>query len=98
MTSGLGEVADWLSYDIPPTIAGQAWKGKYRGQRQKWFAFRFLGAESEIDISVERSADGGPPEFGAWRWEELARTPELVVPFRRAVYQWVAEEFARFAK
>ena len=46
----LGEIAEWLSYDIPPEIAGQAWNGKYRGQTQKWFALRFTGAESEIDI------------------------------------------------
>jgi putative (di)nucleoside polyphosphate hydrolase len=92
----LGETAGWMAYDYPPYDGPPHRLAAFRGQRQKWFAFRFLGAESEIDISIERSADGGPPEFGAWRWEQLARTPDLVVPFRRAVYAWVADAFAQF--
>jgi putative (di)nucleoside polyphosphate hydrolase len=92
----LGAFEEWLSYDIPTPLAGLAWKGRYRGQRQKWFAFRFLGEDSEID--VERPGGGiHKPEFGMWRWERLERVPSLIVPFKREVYQRVAQEFARFA-
>ncbi|MGD9846988.1 MAG: RNA pyrophosphohydrolase [Variibacter sp.] len=93
----LGETDGWMAYDYPPYDGPPHRLSVFRGQRQKWFAFRFRGKDSEIDISVERSADGGDPEFGEWRWEKLSRTPELVVPFRRSVYEWVAREFARFA-
>ena len=92
----IGEIAEWLKYDIPREIVGQAWKGKYRGQTQKWFAMRFTGAESEIDVA---HPDGAPEaEFAAWRWEPLQNVPELVVPFKRAVYERVVSEFARLAK
>ncbi len=91
----LGEVAEWLNYDIPRELVGQAWKGQYRGQTQKWFAVRFVGAESEIDIA---SPDGAAhAEFSAWRWQELKDLPDLVVPFKRPVYERVVQEFAKFA-
>jgi len=92
----LGEIADWLTYDLPPDLVGQAWKGKYRGQKQKWYAFRFVGPESEIDIA--HPAGGHEPEFVEWRWEPVANLPDLVVPFKRPVYQRVVEEFSKFAK
>jgi putative (di)nucleoside polyphosphate hydrolase len=92
----LGEAPDWFSYDIPTPLAGLSWKGRYVGQRQKWFAFRFTGDESEID--VERPAGGKhKPEFGAWRWEKLERVPKLIVPFKREVYKKVAAAFSRYA-
>ena len=91
----LGEIADWLKYDIPREIVGQAWRGKYRGQTQKWFAMRFTGSDDEID--VEHPA-GHEPEFSAWRWERLQNIPDLVVPFKRAVYDRVAAEFRQFGK
>jgi putative (di)nucleoside polyphosphate hydrolase len=90
----IGEIADWLKYDIPREIVGQAWKGKYRGQAQKWFALRFTGDDSEIDVD---NPDGAPePEFAAWRWEPMQNVPDLVVPFKRAVYERVVQEFAKF--
>jgi putative (di)nucleoside polyphosphate hydrolase len=92
----LGEIEDWLSYDIPRAIAGRAWKGKYRGQKQKWFALRFTGDEREIDIA--HPAGGHEPEFVDWRWEPLANLPDLIVPFKRPAYERVAKEFAKFAK
>jgi len=93
----LGEIEDWLTYDIPTPLAGLAWKGRYVGQRQKWLAFRFIGKDDEID--VERPAGGEhKPEFGAWRWERLERVPKLIVPFKRDVYKKVAEAFAPFAR
>jgi putative (di)nucleoside polyphosphate hydrolase len=93
----LAEAEDWLTYDIPTPLAGLPWKGRYVGQRQKWLAYRFTGEESEID--VERPGGGEhKPEFGAWRWERLERVPKLIVPFKRAVYEKVAERFAPFAR
>ena len=92
----LGEIADWLEYDIPRALAEKAWSGKYRGQRQKWYALRFTGDEHEIDIA--HPAGGHKPEFEEWRWERLAKLPDLIVPFKRPVYERVAREFAKFAK
>jgi putative (di)nucleoside polyphosphate hydrolase len=90
----LAEVPDWLTYDIPRTVAGRAWKGRYRGQRQKWFAVRFTGRDEEINVA---SPAGHKPEFVAWRWEPMRNLPELIVPFKRPVYERVVQEFARFA-
>ena len=92
----LGEIADWLTYDIPPEIAGKAWDGKYRGQTQKWFALRLTGQDGEIDI--EHPPGGHKPEFVEWRWEPLDNLPDLVVPFKRAVYERVVREFRYLAK
>jgi putative (di)nucleoside polyphosphate hydrolase len=88
----LGEVPGWIYYDLPDEALGVALKGKYRGQRQRWFAFRFTGEESEID--VVHPGDGAmPAEFDTWRWEELSKLPELVVAFKRGVYREVAQAF-----
>ncbi len=91
----LGEIGDWLAYDIPPDIIGQAWGGRYRGQTQKWFALRFTGNEAEINIAAP--GEGHTPEFTAWKWEPMANLPGLVVPFKRPVYERVVKEFATFA-
>jgi putative (di)nucleoside polyphosphate hydrolase len=92
----IGEIAEWLKYDIPREIVGQAWKGKYRGQIQKWFALRFTGDDREIDVD---NPDGAPePEFAAWRWEPMQNVPDLVVPFKRAVYDRVVREFRDLAR
>jgi putative (di)nucleoside polyphosphate hydrolase len=92
----LGEIAEWLNYDIPSDLIGQAWNGRYRGQTQKWFAVRFTGAESEIDVAHP----GGTlqAEFLAWRWEPLENIPALVVPFKQPVYERVVAEFSKFAR
>jgi putative (di)nucleoside polyphosphate hydrolase len=95
--SQLGEIDDWLCYDIPAAVSGRPWKGRYRGQAQKWLAFRFTGDDAEID--VERPADGRhKAEFSEWRWEELTRVPELIVDFKRPVYEEVVRAFAPYAK
>lgn len=92
----LAEAPDWLMYDLPREIGKEAWRGKYRGQSQKWFAFRFDGDESEIDIL---SPGGGhKPEFDAWRWVPLAETAELIIPFKRDVYREVVRLFAGVAR
>jgi len=90
----LAEVADWLVYDIPRTIAGRAWKGRYRGQRQKWYAVRFTGKDDEINVS---SPGGHKAEFVSWRWEPMKNLPDLIVPFKRPVYERVVKEFAKLA-
>jgi len=92
----LGETADWLTYDFPPYHGPPHRLSVFRGQRQKWFAFRFTGDEREVDISQWRNNQ--EPEFDAWRWEPLANVPELVVPFRRKVYEAVAQEFSHFSE
>ena len=88
----LAEHPDWLTYELPSDIAQSAFRGRYRGQRQKWFALRFDGEDS--DIVLDRDAH---PEFVAWRWASLVDLPGLAVPFKRAIYETVAEAFARFA-
>ena len=92
----LGEVEEWLTYDIPRNIVGQAWKGKYRGQKQKWYAVRFMGSDGEINVL--RPAGGHKPEFIEWRWEPMRNLPGLIIPFKRPVYERVVKEFSRFAK
>ncbi len=91
----LAEAPDWYSYDLPPVVAGRAWKGRYRGQIQKWFAFRFTGEDAEIDI--RHPGSGHKPEFDEWSWERVERLPELIIPFKRPVYERVVADFAHLA-
>jgi len=92
----LAESPQWLSYDLPTDLSKKSWKGRYRGQTQKWFALSFTGKDSEIEIDAP---DGGKhrAEFDAWRWEKLSRLPELIVPFKREVYVQVCAQFAHLA-
>ena len=69
----LGESRDWIPYDLPAPLIGKAWRGRYRGQLQKWFALAFSGDDAEIDLAATKH-----PEFSAWRWVELAATPDLI--------------------
>ena len=92
----VAEMPEPLSYDLPAD-ARRAWSGRYRGQAQNWFLFRFMGAEAEID--VVHPADGKhAAEFEEWRWERFERAPDLVVPFKRKVYEAVAKAFAPLAR
>lgn len=77
----------WRSYDLPPDIARRLWQGRYRGQTQKWLAFRFTGTDRDIVI------DGAHPEFCAWRWLAPDALVRRIVPFKRDVYLSVVEEF-----
>ncbi|MGH6804966.1 MAG: RNA pyrophosphohydrolase [Methyloceanibacter sp.] len=86
---------DWLTYELPSELLGVAWQGRYRGQKQMWFAARFEGEESEIDIGPR---EGHEQEFDAWRWVTLGELPTLVVPFKRNVYLSVIEEFGALAR
>jgi putative (di)nucleoside polyphosphate hydrolase len=90
----LGET-DWLVYDFPPYHGPPHRLASFRGQRQRWFALRFSGRDTDIDPLISRN--GQPPEFDAWRWERLDLIADLVVPFRREVYRNVVRQFSRFA-
>ena len=92
----LGEAPVWYHYDLPDEALGKALHGKYRGQTQKWFAFRFTGEEREIDV-LHPAGGAHSAEFVEWRWEALNRLPELIVPFKRPVYAQVVTAFADFA-
>lgn len=89
----LAEAPGWIYYDLPDEALGIALKGKYRGQRQRWYAFAFTGEDSEIDVD---SPGGGKfeAEFDAWRWEDLSEAPTLIVPFKRDAYEQVVAAFA----
>ena len=87
----IGESETWYPYDLPPGLSRRIWKGQYRGQTQRWFAFRFLGQDSDIDLTIHK------PEFGEWRWVALDDLPGLVVPFKRPIYERVIEEFRDLA-
>ena len=87
----LAEHPEWLFYDLPQELWGKALGGKYRGQRQKWFALRFLGSDADIRLDLDPH-----PEFDAWRWAGLAELPGLAVPFKRAIYEALVREFGRF--
>ena len=89
----LAEAPEWIYYDLPDEMLGVALKGRFRGQRQRWFAFAFTGVDSEIDVLTP---GGGkhPAEFDAWRWEKLSRTAGLIVPFKRQAYEKVVEAFS----
>lgn len=88
----LGEHPDWLQYDLPPDLIGRALGGKYRGQRQRWFALRFTGGDHGIRLDLDPH-----PEFDAWRWDDLANLPSLAVGFKQDIYGVLATSFARFA-
>jgi putative (di)nucleoside polyphosphate hydrolase len=85
----VAETAGWHAYDLPPHLVGRVWRGRYRGQRQKWFALRFVGEDRDIDLDAT-----GHPEFIAWRWVAPADLPRLTVPFKRTVYDAVLAELA----
>lgn len=89
----IAEIPDWIYYDLPDEALGIALKGKFRGQRQRWFAFRFTGRDSEIDVASPGGGDF-PAEFDKWRWEDLEKTPDLIVSFKRDAYLKVVEGFA----
>ena len=90
----LAELQDWVYYDLPVELQARTWGGRYRGQKQKWFALRFTGHDAEINITPEA---GEKPEFDAWRWAPLSELLELIVPFKREVYEAVVREFAPIA-
>jgi putative (di)nucleoside polyphosphate hydrolase len=88
----ISEHPHWLTYDLPPELLGVALGGKYRGQRQRWFALRFTGTDADIRLDADPH-----PEFDAWRWARLEDLPSLAVPFKRDIYIVLTASFAPFA-
>jgi len=88
----VAEASRWINYDLPQELVGIALKGRYRGQTQKWFAFRFTGDENEI--AVNPPPGGHKAEFDQWAWKPMRQLPDLIVPFKRSVYEAVVAEFA----
>lgn len=80
----------WVTYDLPPDLLGKVWGGKYRGQRQKWFLFRFLGTDDQIRIDTDH------PEFSRWAWVDVDEMIAGIVPFKRAVYEEVVRSFRAY--
>jgi putative (di)nucleoside polyphosphate hydrolase len=87
----VGEIGRWLTYDLPEHLVGVALKGRYRGQRQRWFAMRFVGEDQEIRIEPPA---GTKAEFNAWQWARPKEILDLALPFKRSTYEAVLEEFA----
>jgi len=86
----LARTKDWVTYDLPGHLLGTAWRGKYRGQKQHWFLCRLEAGDSAIDINTEH------PEFSRWRWSTADELVDDIVPFKKAVYQKLLNEFASF--
>jgi putative (di)nucleoside polyphosphate hydrolase len=87
----IGEMDDWVTYELPAHLVGVAFHGKYRGQRQKWFALRFTGTDADIDLTAHE------PEFSDFQWVTLAALPGMIVPFKRETYKAVIAAFQKFA-
>jgi len=86
----LAESAEWHRYDLPPALSRKVWKGKYRGQKQRWFAMRFTGRDADINLEAHEA------EFSAWQWVPVDRLNDLIIPFKRDVYRDLVAEFAKF--
>ena len=86
----LKEIEHWLEYELPPNLLGKIWKGKFRGQKQKWFIVKFIGDENEINLDTEH------PEFIEWKWLDYNLLPEVIVDFKKDVYKKLKNELKNF--
>ena len=86
----VAEAPDELTYDLPPELVGKVWKGRYRGQRQRWFLYRFTGEDADVNIATKH------PEFRAWRWADPEDLPHIIVPFKRELYARVLAAFGEY--
>ncbi len=87
----IGETPGWLRYDLPDELRAKLWKGKYVGQKQKWYAMRFLGDDSDITLETAH------PEFREWKWAPVSALTEMIIPFKRPLYEQVVADLAGFA-
>lgn len=83
----IAKADNWVTYDLPPDLLGRVWGGKYRGQRQKWFLYRYLGHDDQVQIATDH------PEFSTWAWLRADDMIASIVPFKRAVYETVVATF-----
>ena len=88
----IAETDDWLAYDLPKAVRKKVWKGRFRGQKQMWYAMRFKGQDADIDLEAHKH-----PEFSKWRWAEMADLPDLIVPFKRGLYVDIVKSFLHLA-
>ncbi|MFN7039167.1 MAG: RNA pyrophosphohydrolase [Alphaproteobacteria bacterium] len=84
----VAESENWFYYDLPPHLASISWQGKYRGQKQKWFLARFLGKDSDFNLNYN-----DPAEFSVWRWISINELPNLIVSFKKDLYNQVINQF-----
>ena len=85
------ELKEWLQYDLPKELLGKIWGGKYRGQKQKWFFVKFLGSDDEININTKNA------EFIEWKWVEMEKLPDLIVPFKKKIYEKILSELKKIS-
>ena len=83
------ELDRWLTYELPENLLGKIWRGKYRGQKQKWFILRFSGEESEINVNTKK------PEFLEWKWVDIESLPDIIVDFKKKVYEELLMEIKK---
>tara|TARA_Y100001958_G_scaffold159232_1_gene159840 strand:+ start:3320 stop:3790 length:471 start_codon:yes stop_codon:yes gene_type:complete len=86
----LNEIDGWFEYELPNYLLGKIWKGKYRGQRQKWFIVKFLGNDTEINLEIDK------PEFIEWRWLDIENLPKVIVDFKKKVYEQLLPKIKKF--
>jgi len=84
----IAQTDDWLNYDLPEHLVGKVWKGKYRGQTMQWFVMRYLGQDSDINIETDH------PEFDEWRWADMSELPDMIIPFKKPLYQTLVDRFS----
>ena len=87
----IAEYEGWLTYDLPDELYGKVWKGKFGGQTMKWYVMRFNGNENDINIKTAH------PEFSEWKWTEMCNLPDMIVPFKKDIYQKLADKFSYLA-
>jgi putative (di)nucleoside polyphosphate hydrolase len=88
----VAESEGWLTYDLPKEVRKKVWKGRFRGQKQKWYAMRYKGQDADIDLNAHKH-----PEFSKWRWADMADLPDLIVPFKRDLYVEIVNSFIHLA-
>lgn len=86
----IAECPERMKYDLPPELQGKLWRGKWRGQDQDWFLVRFLGTDTDVNIATAH------PEFREWKWVDPQQLPDLIVPFKRDLYQRLLKDFAQY--
>ena len=88
----LESIDEWLYYDLPEELIGKLWGGRYRGQKQRWYACQFIGNDRDINIQTDQ------PEFSEWKWVDISLLPDLIVPFKRTLYEQLATRFEHLTK